>query len=172
MGLALHVWVYSFVWFLCLIVFSLFFFASIYLLIIKLFCLCDLQQIAKKRKFEISDNYLFKSHLWYEWLNFRKVFFISMLRFKLLNFLWVCDRNKLVLLCDDSILLTYDIIKNEISWKSWLNPRFLRNFKSKWALKWLPLDRGYFKFYFHKGKSILIILCRTYLWTLEFVILF
>ena len=95
-----------------------------------------------------------------------------MLRFKLLNFFMSMWYNKLVLLHDDSILLTYDILKNKISWKSWLNPRFSQNFKSKWALKWLPLDRGYFKFYFHKGKSILIISCRTYLWTLEFVLLF
>ena len=55
--------------------------------------------------------------------------------------------------------------KNEIPWKSWLDPWFPQNSKSKWTLKWLPLDRGYFKFYFHNGKSILIILCRTYLWT-------
>ena len=57
-------------------------------------------------------------------------------------------------------------------WKFWLNPRFSQNSKSKWTLKWLPLDRGYFKFYFHKGESILIISCHTYLLTRKFVILF
>ena len=62
--------------------------------------------------------------------------------------------------------------KNEISWKSWLNPRFPRNSKSKWILKWLPLDRGYFKFYFCKGKSMLIISCHKYLLTRNFVVLF
>ena len=45
-------------------------------------------------------------------------------------------------------------------WKFWLDPRFFRNPKLKWILKWLPLDRGYFKFYFFiKGESILIISC-------------
>ena len=57
-------------------------------------------------------------------------------------------------------------------WKFWLNPRFPRNSKSKWTLKWLPLDRGYFKFYFRKGKSILIILCHAYLLVRKFVISF
>ena len=57
-----------------------------------------------------------------------------------------------------------------VSWKSWLDPRFLRNSKPKWTLKWLPLDEGYFKFYFHKDESILIISCHTYLWTFKFFI--
>ena len=76
------------------------------------------------------------------------------------------------MLQDDSFLLTYDILKNEIPWKSWLDPWFSRNSKSKWTLKWLSLDRSYFKFCFCRGKSIRIISCRTYLWTFEFVILF
>ena len=38
-------------------------------------------------------------------------------------------------------------------WKFWLNPRFLQNSKSKWTLKWLSLDRGYFKFYFYKREK-------------------
>ena len=53
-------------------------------------------------------------------------------------------------------------------WKFWLDPRFLQNSKSKWTLKWLPLDRGYFKFYFHKGESILIISCHTHFLTRKF----
>ena len=57
-------------------------------------------------------------------------------------------------------------------WKSWLDPWFFRSFKSKWTLEWLPFDRGYFKFYFHRGESILIILCHTYLLTRNLVILF
>ena len=40
-----------------------------------------------------------------------------------------------------------------VPWKFWLDPRFSRNLKLKWILKWLPLDRGCFKFYFiQKGK--------------------
>ena len=57
-------------------------------------------------------------------------------------------------------------------WKFWLDPRFPRNSKPKWTLKWLPIDRGYFKFYFYKGESLLIISCRTYLSTRKCVILF
>ena len=37
-------------------------------------------------------------------------------------------------------------------WKFWFNPRFSQNSKSKWTLKWLPLDRGYFEFYFRKRR--------------------
>ena len=62
--------------------------------------------------------------------------------------------------------------KKRIPWKFWFDPQFPRNPKSKWALKWLPLDRDYFKFYFYKKKSILIISCHTYLWICNFVILF
>ena len=59
-----------------------------------------------------------------------------------------------------------------VSWKFWLDPRFPRNSNSKWILKWLPLDRSYFKFYFYKGESVLIISCHTHLGTRKFVILF
>ena len=66
----------------------------------------------------------------------------------------------------------FTISREGAPWKFWLDPRFPWNSKSKWTLKWLPLDRGYFKFYFHKGESILIILCHTYLLTCKFIILF
>ena len=59
-----------------------------------------------------------------------------------------------------------------VPWKFWLNPRFPRNSKSKWILKWLPLDRGYFKVYFLRGESLLIISCHIYLLTRNFIILF
>ena len=69
-------------------------------------------------------------------------------------------------------------INNEIGIIVWLgfiilqSTRFLQNSKSKWTLKWLPLDRGYFKFYFHKGDSMLIISRHMYPLAREFVILF
>ena len=66
----------------------------------------------------------------------------------------------------------FTISQKGVPWKSWLDPRFPRNSKPKWTLKWLPLDRGYFKFYFHKGESILIISYHTYLLARNFVILF
>ena len=66
----------------------------------------------------------------------------------------------------------FTISRKGAPWKFWLDPRFLWNSKLKWTLKWLPLDRGYFKFYFHKSESILIITCHTYLLTRKFIILF
>ena len=59
-----------------------------------------------------------------------------------------------------------------VPWKSWLDSRFPRDSKSKWTLKWLPLDRGYFKFYLCKDKSMLIIPCHTYLSTRNLIVLF
>ena len=57
----------------------------------------------------------------------------------------------------------FTISQKGVSWIFWLDPRFPRDPKLKWTLKWLPLDRGYFKFYFFtKGESILIISCHTY----------
>ena len=64
-------------------------------------------------------------------------------------------------------------LEKGVSWKFWLDPRFPRNPKLKWSLKWLPLDRGYFKFYFlQKGESLLIIPSHTYLSSRKFVSLF
>ena len=63
-------------------------------------------------------------------------------------------------------------LEKKVPWKFWLDPRFPRKSKSKWTLKWLPLDRGYFKFYFHKGESILIIPCHIYLLARNLVVLF
>ena len=91
---------------------------------------------------------------WYDLVNFRNRFSLPpCLDLNCLNFSRVCDHNKFAMLCNDSVLLIYDILKNKIPWKSWLDPRFFRNSKSKWTLKWLPLNMGYFKFYFRKGKS-------------------
>ena len=50
-------------------------------------------------------------------------------------------------------------------WKFWFDPRFSRNSKFKWTLKWLPFDRGYFKIYFYKSESILIISYHMYFGT-------
>ena len=92
-----------------------------------------------------------------------------MLRSNLSNFKY---KHAIIMLWNDLVLLTYNILKNEISWKSWLDLRLSRDSMLKWILKWLPLDRGYYKFYFRKGKSILIISCHTYFRTREFVDLF
>ena len=71
-----------------------------------------------------------------------------------------------------SRLLFYYLSKKGVPWKFWLDPRFFRDLKLKWILKWLPFDRGYFKIYFYKEKSLLIISCHTYLLTRKFIILF
>ena len=106
---------------------------------------------------------------WYEWNNFRGYVFTSM---HVLNFMfWVCVtciNNEIGMIVWFKVIIL-QISRKRAPWKSWLNPRFPRNSKSKWALKWLPLDRGYFKFYFHKDESILIISCHTYLLTRNFV---
>ena len=69
-------------------------------------------------------------------------------------------------------VITLRSLEKGTLWKFWLDPRFPRNSKPKWTLKWLPLDRDYFKFYFYKGESSLVILCHTYLLTRKFVTLF
>ena len=68
-------------------------------------------------------------------------------------------------------IIIFTISKKGVLWKFWLDPRFPWNSKLKWILKWLPLDRGCFKFYFFtKGESSLIIRCHTSLLTRNFVI--
>ena len=57
-----------------------------------------------------------------------------------------------------------------VPWKFWLDPRFPRNRKLKWIVKWLPLDRGYFKVYLLKKGKFLIIPCHTSLLTRNFVV--
>ena len=127
------------------------------------------QQKIAKRKFYLSD-WLSLYILWYEWNNFRVyVFFTSM---HVLNFMfWVsviCINNEIGMIVWFGVIIL-QISRKRAPLKSWLDPRFSRNSKSKWTLKWLLLDRGYFKFYFHKGESILIISCHTYLLTRNFV---
>ena len=60
--------------------------------------------------------------------------------------------------------------EKRVPWIFWLDPRFSENPKLKWILKWLPLDKSYFKFYFRKGESILIITCHAYLLIRNFAI--
>ena len=80
------------------------------------------------------------------------------------------------ILIKNGIITWLDIIilrspEKGVPWKFWLDPRFSRNPKRKWILKWLPLDRGCFKILlFTKGESSLIILCHTSLLTSNFAI--
>ena len=130
----------------------------------------NLQKIVKRKFNEFDFATLLHSLVWmspYSCL----YFFTSMCR--LGSMFWICvtcfsDEFEIV---NGSRLLFYDLSKKGVPWKFWLDSRFLRNPKRKWTLKWLPLDRGYFKFYFHKGKSLLIIPCHMHLSTRNFVVL-
>ena len=51
-------------------------------------------------------------------------------------------------------LLFYDFPKKGVPENFWLDARFPRDPKLKWILKWLPLDRGYFKFYFLEKEKV------------------
>ena len=82
--------------------------------------------------------------------------------------MWYVLINRLVIWFEFIILRSPE---KGVPWKFWLDPRFLRDPKLKWILKQLPLDRGYFKFYFlQKGESSLIISCHTSLLTCNFII--
>ena len=49
-------------------------------------------------------------------------------------------------------IITFRSSEKGVPWKFWLDLRFPRDPKLKWILKWLPLDRGYFEFYFRKRR--------------------
>ena len=112
----------------------------------------NIQKIAKKKirhkcKFVVFFSY-FGMNVGILYVN---IFITSM---HLLNFmLWVC------VLCfniwDDYMARFYyvAISRKEVPQKFWLDPRFSRNPKLKWILKWLPLDRDYFKVYFFKREK-------------------
>ena len=76
-----------------------------------------------------------------------------------------------VLVMNLGIIIWLEIIilrspEKGVPWKFWLDPRFLRNPILKWILRWLPLDRGYFKFLlFTKRESFLIISYHIYVLT-------
>ena len=106
---------------------------------------------------------------WYEWNNFHAYVFTSM---HVLNFMsWVC-----MLWIWNSQWLEIIILRSPekgAPWKFWLDPRFPRDPKLKWILKWLLLDRGYFKvFFFTKRESLLIISCYVYLSIRNLVVCF
>ena len=73
-----------------------------------------------------------------------------------LNFMfWVyviCINNEIGMIVWFGVIILQSLEK-WAPWKSWLDPRFPRNSKVKWILKLLPLDRGYFKFYFYKREK-------------------
>ena len=109
---------------------------------------------------------------WYEWNNFRVyVFFTSMHVLNSMFWVYVIRiSNKIGKIIWLEIIILRSPEKR-VPWKFWLDPRFPWNPKLKWILKWLPLDKGYFKFYFFtKGESLLIISCHIYLLTRNFVI--
>ena len=134
----------------CLYFFILNFIFYCYLLTCLFFF--ELTENNKKRKYYQFDS-LSLNILWYEWNNFCDYVFTSTY---VSNFVFlVC-----MISVDNEIgmIVWFGVIilrspKKEVLWKFWLDPQFLRNPKLKWILKWLPLDKGCFKFYFlQKGK--------------------
>ena len=126
---------------ICIMVFNLF------LLFTNIFCLLNLQKIAKRKPYRF--DLLFLYILWYEWNNFHVYVFyhacgkFHVLSISVMKLKWSMARD-----------YYFTISRKRGSWKFWLDPRFLRNSKPKWTLKWLPLNKGYFKFYFHKGAKV------------------
>ena len=122
-----------------------------YLLFTNLFCLLKLTENSKKRKYESSGVHCLKSYFGTNWLIF--IVILSMLQFKLFDFyisMWLFQIT--IFMCD-SELLFYDLLKRgsvEILARSSIS----RNPKLKWILKWLPLDRGCFKFYFLQKEKV------------------
>ena len=52
------------------------------------------------------------------------------------------------------VLLFYNLSRKGVPWKFWLDSRFPWDPKLKWILKWLSLDRDYFKFYFLQKEKV------------------
>ena len=156
----LVLFVYSCYYFKCLGYLCLFVFllckylyygvAFLFLLFTNLFCLLKLTENNKKRKYESSGVCCLKSYFGTNWLIF--IVILSMFQFKLFDFyinMWFKQRSLCV---TRSYYLT--ISRKGVPWKFWLDPRFSRNLKLKWILKWLPLDRGCFKFYFLQKEKV------------------
>ena len=161
----IHIYVFSF--------FSLSFFTFMLLLFTNVFCLLNLQKIAKIKpyRFDLLSLYIF----WYEGNNFRVYIFSLHPMHALNSMFWayvIRISNKIGMVIWLGIIILRSPEKG-VLWKFWLDPRFSQNPKLKWILKWLSLDRGYFKFYFFtKGESPLIISCHIYLLTRNFVVIF
>ena len=129
---------------LCLVISHVFLFISFNCYWLTYLVYLNLQKIAKG-KFYQSD---LVSHFtfWYEWNNFVFIVYIHACVIFYV-FEYVCY----VLIFRMAIWPGFIILRSPekgISWKFWLDPRFPRGPKLKWILKWLPLDRGCFKFYF------------------------
>ena len=90
--------------------------------------------------------------LWYDWNNFYVyVFFTPIL---VLNVVfWICMK---CLVLEMNQWFEFIILRSpekEVPWKFWLDPRFSRNPKLKWILKWLPFDRVTLNFTFCKRRK-------------------
>ena len=119
----------------------------IYSLFINTFCLVESTENSKKKvRYKLDSLSYFT--LWYEWVNIHVYFFSSM---HVLNFIfWVCViciNNEIGMIIWFEIIILRSVEKG-VLWKFWFDLRFPQNPKLKWILKWLPLDRGYFKVYF------------------------
>ena len=123
-----------------------------YLLFTNLFCLLKLIENNKKRKYESSGVRCLKSYFGTNWLIF--IIILSVLQFKLFDFYISMWLFQITILMRDSGLLFYDLSKKGFrgNFDSILD--FLEIPKLKWILKWLPFDRGRFKFYFLQKEKV------------------
>ena len=119
------------------------------LLFTNVFYFWKMQRIAKKES-PIQTRFvvLFHALVWMD--NFSCLCFLFM---HVVNFMfWIC-----ILWNWNSQWLGIIILRSPekgASWKFWLDPRFPQNPKLKWILKWVPLNRGYFKLYFLQKRKV------------------
>ena len=121
----------------------------IYLLLTNSFGLLNSQKITKKKVRDKSIFVLLRILIWIK----QFFVFIFLHPMYVVNFMFgVC------MLWDWNSRMVWDyyftISRKRGQWKFWLDFRFPRDSKLKWILKWLPLDRGYFKFYFLQKTKV------------------
>ena len=126
----------------------LFLYVRIYLLFANVFRLLNLQKIAKK------ENPINLICCLFTYFSMNGIIFVLMflLSMHVVNFMfWIC----MLWIWNNQwlrIIILRSLEKGAL-WKFWLDPRFPRNPKLEWILKWLPLDKGYFKVYFYKSRK-------------------
>ena len=118
------------------------------------FCLLNPQKVAK-RQFRYKFDFVIFAYLCRDEIMFVFTLFLTSNTCVKLYVLNICDMNWLWNWNSQwlRIIIILRSLEKRVPWKFWLDPRFPRDPKLKWILKWPPLDRGYFKILlFTKGK--------------------
>ena len=136
-----------------------------------LFCLLKSTENSKKRKSNTNlIVVLFHTLVWMSQYLCLCVYIYAYVRFHV-KYVWRALIIKNGIIVWLGVIISQSLEKGTL-WKFWLDPRFPRNSKSKWALKWLSLNRGYFKSHFWKGENLLKIPGHTYFSTCKYIVLF